>query len=204
MGDIEAALERKSILQRSIHSYFEHRSRIISVIVTSVGIILPAMLTFIVFSDISFLKQYIPSINPNNLKLVIGLSSFLLFLLAVFDQIFQITTRHNEHRRAIELYTQLLRDMTIAELGNVSGDESNFKLELFNQRYLQVSSNTIHFTEDKFARAEKAHLKYRAIRKARKELVFAWPWQVNKRAKVIAETLYNEEKIKKAEHNAIK
>jgi hypothetical protein len=190
---MKADLERKAVMRRSAHSYYEHRSHIVSVVVTAFSIILPAIIAFIAFTDISFVKAYLPWIDINDLRMAMGFGSLALFLLAVFDQIFQITTRHNEHRRAIELYSQLLMDIRSANIGSVSAKESNIRMEQFNQRYLQIASNTLSFTEGRFARAEKAYLKKRALRQARKELVFAWPWKIRRRAKAIAQNLYEKE-----------
>jgi hypothetical protein len=128
-----------------------------------------------------------------------GFGSLVLFLLAVFDQIFQITSRHDEHRRAIELYSQLLMDIGNAKLDGVPLKETRIRVEQFNHRYLQIAANTLSFTERKFARAEKAYLKMRALRRARKELVFAWPWKVRRRAKAIAQMLHESEGSDKEE-----
>jgi hypothetical protein len=190
---MKAGLEYRVLLQRSAHSYYEHRSRIVSIVVTAVSIILPATIAFIAFTDISFVKAYLPWISQNALKLSIGFGSLVLFLLAVFDQIFQITTRHNEHRRAIELYSQLLMDIRNATLDGVPIKETRIRVEQFNHRYLQIAANTLSFTEGKFARAEKAYLKMRALRQARKELVFAWPWKIRTRAIAIAQMLHEKE-----------
>jgi hypothetical protein len=181
------------MLQRSAHSFYEHRSRIVSIFVTAVSIILPAMVAFIAFTDISFVKEYLPWIDQNNLRISMGFGSLVLFLLAVFDQIFQITTRHNEHRRAIELYSQLLMDIRNANLSGVPTKEGNIRVEQFNHRYLQIAANTLSFSEGSFARAEKAYLKNRALGQARKEHVFAWPWKIRRRAKAIAQMLYEKE-----------
>jgi hypothetical protein len=92
---MKANLEHRVLLQRSAHSYYEHRSRIVSIVVTAVSIILPATVAFVAFTDVSFVKAYLPWVNENIMKISIGLGFLVLFLLAVFDQIFQITTRHN-------------------------------------------------------------------------------------------------------------
>jgi hypothetical protein len=196
---MKANLEHRVLLQRSAHSYYEHRSRIVSIVVTAVSIILPATVAFIAFTDVSFVKTYLPWVNENIMKISIGLGSLVLFLLAVFDQIFQITTRHNEHRRAIELYSQLLMDIRNAKLDGVPAKELNIRLEQFNHRYLQIASNSLSFTEGKFARAEKAYLKQRALRQARKELVFAWPWKIRRRAKAIAQMLHDKEELSRTD-----
>ena len=196
---MKADLEYRVALQRSAHSFYEHRSRIVSIAVTAVSIILPATIAFVAFTDIAFIKAYLPWISQSALKLSIGFGSLVLFLLAVFDQIFQITTRHDEHRRAIELYSQLLMDIGNAKLDGVPLKETRIRVEQFNHRYLQIAANTLSFTERKFARAEKAYLKIRALRQARKELVFAWPWKVRRRAKAIAKILHEREGLGKEE-----
>jgi hypothetical protein len=196
---MKADLECRVALQRSAHSYYEHRSRIVSIAVTAVSIILPATIAFVAFTDVSFIKTYLPWVSQNTLKLSMGFGSLALFLLAVFDQIFQITTRHDEHRRAIELYSQLLMDIGNARLDGVPLKETRIRVEQFNHRYLQIAANTLSFTERKFARAEKSYLKMRALRQARKELVFAWPWTIRKRAKAIAQILHENEGSDKRE-----
>ena len=190
-------LERKASVRRSAHAYYEHRSRIVSVFVTAISIILPAIIVFIAFTDISFVKVYVSWVDINDLRVAMGIGSLVLFLLAVFDQIFQITNRHNEHRRAIELYSQLLMDIRTVHLDGVPTKERNIRLDQFYQRYLQIASNTLSFTENGFSKAEKAYHKKRALRQARKELSFAWPWKIRRRAKAIAKVLYEQEKSKK-------
>jgi len=199
MVHMKADLERNTVLQSSAHSYYEHRSRIVSIVVTAVSIILPAIIAFIAFTDISFVKTYLPWVELTDLRMTMGFGSLVLFLLAVFDQIFQITTRHNEHRRAIELYSQLLMDIRIANMDGVPQKESNIRVEQFNQRYLQIASNTLSFTEGQFARAEKAFLRKRALHQARKELVFASPWKIRSKAKEIAKLLYEKEESREAD-----
>jgi hypothetical protein len=77
-------------------------------------------------------------------------------------------------------------DIRNAKLDGAPTKELNIGVEQFNHRYLQIASNSLSFTEGKFARAEKAYLKQRALRQARKEFVFAGPWKIRRRTKAIA------------------
>ena len=182
MKTIKNDLIRKINLQRSIHSYYERTTKHKALIFRSISIIAPAIVTFIAFSDFSFLKEFIPELSENHIKLTIGIIAFIIFLNSVFDEIFKISEKHKKHRNAIEQYSQLLRDIKLTIAQNPEINDHDSKIEMYNQRYIQLSANTIPFTDKQFNKAELEMLKCRAIRETIKKEPFLRFWEIKKKA----------------------
>ena len=190
--DVKQDLIRKINIQRSAHSYFEHRRKLISILFKAINIVIPAFITFVAFSDLTFLNKFVSKLTKDHITLIIGLGAFAMFLCSVFDEIFDISTKYKEHRNAIEQYSQLLRDMKIVSINEK--DSTNTRIELFNQRYIQISSNTIAFTAKEFSKAEKNIYRNHAIRQAIKKEPFLRFWEIKSKAKEIAKELYENDK----------
>ena len=157
MDEIIDDLERKIKVQRDNHSFFEQKRKNISIWIKCINIIIPGIITFIAFSDFDFLTKHF---NINNFKsiIIIGLLSFILFLISIFDEIFKLTSNYQSHRLAIEQYSLLLRDIKIfkKEIDQCDHEDIVNAVENYNQRYLQISSSSITFTDKEFLQALKA------------------------------------------------
>lgn len=175
--ELEDDLIRKIKLQRGVHSYFEQRSKMQSIFIKSILIVLPAMLTFIAFSDFDFLKIYLPTITENSIRLIIGSLSFILFITGILSEVFNISVVYERHREAIEQYSELLRNMK-EQKSNLTEEQ----ITNFNQRYFSISTNSIHISSKKFIRGEKFHLKNQVLRAVMKKNPFKCKWQIRKQA----------------------
>jgi len=171
-------LIRKIYLQRGVHSYFEHRWKVQNIILKSTLIVLPAILVFATFSDFDFLQSYISKLSESDIRLFVGIISFILFITGILSEIFQISIIHEKHRDAIERYSELLRN--IREAGS---NISEYKISALNQQYISISSNTIHISSKRFGKAEKQHLKQSAMRKIMKKNPFRFNFQIRREAK---------------------
>jgi hypothetical protein len=167
----------------------EHRTRIGSTIFKTLNIVLPAVIALLAFSDINYVSTYLPWLTEGLVRLTIGIFGFLLFLVDVLAEVFDVSEKHAKHREAINLYSDLLRDLRTVKLDNESPEMRDKILQVFNQRYLQTTITTVNLTHKEFTKAEAHYLRYRAERHARRDDPFAWPWKVRKVAKQKAKDL---------------
>jgi hypothetical protein len=181
MSSLRNDLEKKINLQRGVNSYFEQRGKLISILIKTVLIVLPAFLTFIAFSDFVFLKYYVPSLSEETLRLIIGLISFSLFIIGVISEVFNVTVVHERHRESIEQYSALLREMK--ELPPQCSEE---QLKLLNQKYTFISGSSPSISPKDFNKAESFHLKNELLRDARKADPFGCTWDIRKKAKELS------------------
>ncbi len=171
-------LVKKVRLQRGLHRYYELRTRFTATFVKIIDIVLPAHIVFLVFSDLTSLSSYLKWLTPVTIELLIGASGFILFVTSVLTEVFKGDSRHLDHRKAIERYTELLQEIQLTEAKAKAGRTRAEMFESFNKRYLQITVTSPTFTDKQFERAMVYLLRSKAVKSARKENPFAPFWQV--------------------------
>lgn len=164
-------------LQRDVHAYYEIKWKRYSIFIKTILIVFPAFLTFAAFSDFNFLQIFLPSLTEHVLRLSIGLISFVLFLVGVVSELFGVVIRHEQHRDAIEKYSELRR-----EIREVEQEITNEQLRSFNQRYIAISNSSLSLSTAEYRKAVGYRLRDKALRGARKRDPFGSWWAIRKSA----------------------
>jgi len=183
MKEIQKDLTKKIILQRGVHGYYERRTQINANFFKTANIILPALIALLALLDFAFISEYISWLTDELAIVFIGILGFVLFILGILFEVFDIGSKPVEHRKAIEQYSILLRTIRNIDLESMTPELQQMTLDGFNQSYLNIASTTIRFTDRQFSIGETNFIRHQAIRRARKENPFAWPWQIRALAK---------------------
>jgi len=105
----------------------------------------------------------------------------------ILTEVFKGDLRHLEHRKAIERYTELLREIEMLESPEGKSAKSAKirpeTFENFNKRYSQIAVTSPTFTDKQLERGMVYLLKSKATKSARKEQPFAPFWRIRKAAK---------------------
>ena len=167
-------LKDKIYLQRGVQSFWEQRTRAFSNRYKVVVVTLSGLLTFLALADLPGLLPSISLLAHVDTPLVLGLLSLLIFLLSIFVDIFSVSHRHTEHRRAVDRYTMLLRDLYgMANSGDTQPTtESVSEIE---RRYRDISTSVVTLTDAQFEQGERAYLRRRLRRRVIKQYPMAGP-----------------------------
>tara|TARA_R100000306_G_scaffold61744_2_gene65300 strand:+ start:477 stop:1100 length:624 start_codon:yes stop_codon:yes gene_type:complete len=178
----EGDLEERIKLQRGVHDVLQESTSFKLKVQKSANILLSALITLVVFTDINILKNYYPSINEPKILIFTGLLALAIFLInALFDSFF-VESNNSLHIRAIQQYTDLSFDLKTAKIKSEDESLSEDELNHFYRRYLQISQNSHTTTGKAFDSAQKQYLQRKALRKAREENPFYTKKQAKRRA----------------------
>lgn len=192
---IYRGLVRKIRVQRGLHRYYELRTRFSATLIRVINIVLPAHIVFLVFSDLTTLKQYIRWLTPIVVELLIGGAGFVLFVTSILTEVFKGSQRHLDHRRAIERCTELLQEIELCDLQSMSAKMRGEAFENFHKRYLQITVTSPTFTDKQFERATSYLLRSKALKLARRENPFAHCWQIRRIARSKVKDILEDEEF---------
>ncbi len=158
MLEIIDDLIKKVKIQRDLHSYFEQKRKALSILIKVINILIPGLLTLIAFADFDYISILIKIENTRYIIIFLGILSFCLFVISIFDEIFNLTTNFRSHRLSIEQYSLLIRDIKIfkKKIDKFQDNEIIRKIEAYNERYMQISSSSLTFTDKEYLKASKA------------------------------------------------
>ena len=171
---------RKIRIQRGLHAVFEQRTKSLSVFLKVINISLSSLVATLAFSDTQILRILLPFIDSSLVLLYIGGIGFLLFIGNILIEVFSIHQHHQEHRMAIELFTSLLRE--IKEKLQDSDVNQSSLAEIYNQRYLQVVTNTRKFTNRQYSKSHPKYVRSNCRRLVLKKNPFIRPWKIREAA----------------------
>lgn len=179
---LQSDLVRKIRLQRGVHDVFEGRARALLTIQKTINVVITAFITLIVFADFGLIGKVIPQYSGQPASITVGVIAFILFVMNALADVFGLSNRHTDHLRAIQLYSDLLRDIKQLKASNHDSDTEREVLLQLNDRYMQITFSTLNVGGRRFVRGEKIYLRRRALRLAKKEAPFAYWWTIRKRA----------------------
>ncbi len=175
-------LVRKVRLQRGIQSYWGGRAALLAAFVKSMNVVLSVFIAVLAFSDLGFLRGICPWLSQENEILLMGGAGLAIFLANALFNVFGLWDRPGMHTKAVELYSELLQDMRKARLESKGGDAVTAYLDQFNDRCMEIQTATVNVRGRAFNRAEAAYIRRELLRMARREIPFAFPWTVRRRA----------------------
>ena len=176
-------LVRKTKQKRGTHGYLEELYGKRNKAVVILNVFGSSIISLLAFSDIDILSKILMINSFDILKIILGLIGFVMFIVNVLSQIFNLTEMRMLHRKAVELYSDLLRDIRQAHAHSENNQISQELLEAFNNRYLQTTIAAVPVTISKFEKAEAGDLRHEANRRALRINPFAKYWQLRKLAK---------------------
>jgi hypothetical protein len=189
-------LIRKIRQQRGIHDIFLDSSRLWMKAIKIFNIVSSSIVTLIVFADFGIINKIFPSLDNFWVMLTVGIISFMIFLCNALVNTFNIDNKEVEHKRAIELYSDLLRDIRKTHLDKLKDKVKEITLNQFNDRYMQITFSVIGIGGKSFIKSQSKYLRRQARRMAIKENPFLRPWQIKKQAlKFVKEYQKQEHKL---------
>jgi hypothetical protein len=174
MADIKE-LKDKIYLQRGVHSFYEEKYRKLGLIYKICIILIPSLITFFSIADTELIKNLGISISIDNLRAICALLSFVLLVVTIAIDPLNIAEKFNEHKKTLNRYTILLRDLKEVEYNQSSKNT----LENLEIRYRDISQNCISITDKNFAFAEKKYLQ----RWAKRNIIKSNPFLKGKKLK---------------------
>lgn len=193
---LRSEIVRKIRLQRGVHDVFEDNARRLLTVQKVINVIMTAFITLIVFADFGLIGKILPQYSGDPAIITVGVMSFVLFVMNALADVFSLSSRYTDHLRAIQLYSDLLRD--IKQSQTASYDESTEReiLLQFDNRYMQITLSSLNLGGRKFEHGETIYLRRCARRLAKKEAPFASCWAIKKRAtELVADCLEKEGQI---------
>lgn len=202
-GDIVTASDkllsdivRKIRLQRGVHDVFEDNARRLLTVQKVINVVATAFITLIVFADFGLINKILPEYSGDPAIITVGVMSFILFVMNALADVFGLSSRHTEHLRAIQLYSDLLRDIKQSQTADYDASTGREILLQFDNRYMQLTLSSLNLGGRKFERGETIYLRRCARRLAKKESPFASCWTIKKRAnELVADCLEKEGQI---------
>jgi hypothetical protein len=159
-------LLNKIRLQKGIHSYFEMRTKIFAKMLKIVLILFPAVITFLAIANESMIKFIFGQVDKDFVLIAITLISFILFILAVFAEVFGIDVKYKLHRNIINQLIKL-RDELNHRIEQNPDQAIEITRELRNI-YLEIIQSGIQLSDNEFFRAKKYYYK-RCVKKQKLE-----------------------------------
>ena len=155
-------MKRKELLekiriQKGLHSYYEMVTKPVSMFLKAVFIILPALITFLAISDLSILSYIIKIHDKDDVYIIITIIGFLLFLLSILSEIFEIEVKYKLHRSTINQLIKL-RTNYLSELEKNEEDELRIT-EKYSGLYLEIIQNCPEFTDKQYIKGKKYYIK---------------------------------------------
>ena len=179
---LRSDIVRKIRLQRGVHDVFEDKTRTILVAQKLINVVMTAFITLIVFADFGLIGILLPQYSGQPVMIIVGVVSFVLFVMNAIADVFGISDQHTGHLRAIQLYADLLRDIKQSYYDSDDMAISTDMLQQFNDRYMQITFSSLNVGGRRFERGLAIYLRRRAIRLAIKENPFENWWERRKRA----------------------
>jgi hypothetical protein len=165
-------LIRKIRLHRGVHDVHLDKNRALLNFLKVFNIVSSSIITLVIFADFGLIKVIFPNLNNFWVMLVVGFISFFLFLLNSIINSFNIDHCEFEHGRAIELLSDLLRDIRKIDFESIEDKSKELLINQFNDRYMQITFSTINIGGRKFEKANAIYLKRQARKLAIKENPF--------------------------------
>ena len=169
--------------KRGAHGVLEEKFKKITSIYDIVNIVATALISLLAFSSLSTLSSIFPSITKETLSILIGSLSFFLFVINVIFRIKGYDLKSTQHREAVQVYSQILRDIGAYKEQAPKNIIDKAAIESFNMRYIQSTFSVIKITNKEFENAERKFIKHMAMRRAKINNPFMFPWQIRKVAK---------------------
>lgn len=182
-------LLRKAKLQRGVHSYFEEQTQAFAIAWRIGALVVPAIMAFVAIADSTILAMVGIEMDAERARAILGVLGVIWFVVSVLADTFGIQERHREHRRAVERYTELLRDLKKAP---ISDEEDASLLAQYEKRYLEIAESSRKVMDSCFDKGEAGYRRRQARRAARREHPFAMPWTLEKLARKKAQQLVSD------------
>jgi hypothetical protein len=164
----------KARLQRDVHAYWEERCKAAASRYKVAILLLSGLLTFLSFTKLDIITMFLPLLTPTVISVSLALLSLAIFVLTVCIDMFSLTTKHVEHRSAMNRYTALLRDIYLADIKTVDSPEAKKLVAELEKRYRDLSTSVIPLTRSEFDRGEHEYYKREALRRHSRSYPFAW------------------------------
>jgi hypothetical protein len=155
-------MEKKDLLdriyiQKAVQSYYYTRTHTYSVITKILMLLLPAVVTFISCSDLSILNYLFGMKDKVESLTVITIISFCLFLLSIYIEVFNINTKSESHKSAINRLIKLKHEYC----HQLDLDQKNEVLitEKYQQLYTEIIESSPQFTDNQFIKGKKEYIK---------------------------------------------
>jgi hypothetical protein len=189
-------LVRKIRLQRGVHDVFEGKARALLTAQKTINVVFTAFITLIVFADFGLIGKILPHFSGQPASITVGVISFIIFVMNALADVFGLSSRYTDHLRAIQLYSDLLRDIKQSKVNTYDSVTEREVLMQLNDRYMQITFSSLNVGGRRFVHGETIYLRRRALRLAKKEAPFAYWWTIRKRAQeLVSECLDKEGNI---------
>jgi len=175
-------LVRKSRLQRGVHSYYHKKTRRLSLVARGSTIVASAVMATLAVVDPEVLTAVGLSMQNPTRNAILGIIGFLLFLVNLLIEVFDVNGRYLRHGDSIEQYSKLLRDMRAAHLESEPVDTRAKLLAQYSDRYMLIAGASISMSDTQFEKGRIVYTKRCLLMLARKDLPFGLPWKVRKLA----------------------
>jgi ABC-type multidrug transport system fused ATPase/permease subunit len=155
----EDLLERMH-LQKSVHSYYYAKTRVYAIVVKILMLLLPAIITYLSVSEIGDIGvRFINNGSFYNVS-ILSLISFILFILSVYIEVFNIDVKSKLHRNAINRLTKLRQEYS-QELENYPKKDKEIT-EKYRELYIEIIESSPQFSDRQFIKGKKYYIKMTA------------------------------------------
>jgi len=139
-----------------VHDHIEDKISQFIKIQKIINVLFSSFITLVVFADFGLIEKLAPDFSGLPTQITIGILSFILFIVNVLSDVFQIPDKKLSHLKAIQQYTELLSEIK-NENASTNGTIVATKVVEFNEKYLQITRNAIQIGGRIFT---KSHIKY--------------------------------------------
>jgi len=145
-----------------------------------------SLITLVAFSDFGVLKRLFPLLTDFYVMLGVGTMGFILFLANALSHVFSLVEKEAKHRRTVEMYSEILRDLRKSLAEELSEETRSEVLQQFQDRFMDLQFSAISVVGIDFDRAQANYTRRSLVRMARRDHPFAAPWTIRKHAKAAA------------------
>ncbi len=149
---------KKIRLQKALHSYYENLCKPWGMTIKVFLFILPAIVTFLAFSDLEIFKTFCPNVQKETIYVIISLISFVLFILTVLSEIFNIDLKCKLHRDAINRLVRL-RDNYMDEFNKSEESEKINITKKYKELYYEIIQSSLEFTDGQYLKGMEYYVK---------------------------------------------
>ncbi|AFA49868.1 nucleotidyltransferase family protein [Acetobacterium woodii] len=126
-----------------------------------ITVFVSAFITFIGFSGVDKIKEYIELVfvdrlvDINNIQMIYNILVFVLFLVVIFHLVFQFNSKQTDAEKAVSLLSSLINEIDDL-LGNTRIQSNNNLVETIRYKYVTITQIIPSNTDREFLKAKKS------------------------------------------------